>query len=159
MPKKNGQPTKAELRRKEMQEKLLNDDFVIENKRLLNWRLINKEFKVSDNVLINCKDCVKWTLLCQTQKINLDILKKFYKKITPYQIIVNLQEIDLELLRLMESRMEPFLWIRLSSSYELDFKIIDEFKDKLALEFLRLNHLCNEQRELVESWIILQKLG
>lgn len=158
MPKKNGQPTKAELRMIMMQEKLNNDDFVIENKLLLNWRLIATKFKVSDNVLIQCKECIQWPTLCKNQKLSLNILKLFYKKITPYWIINSKQELDLELLQMITPYFDNSIWRTLSFSYTLPFNIIQLYKDKLNLEMLKIEHLIEEERNIVESWVVMKKL-
>lgn len=159
MPKKNGKPTKAELRHNEIQTKLLVDEFIIDNKELLNWGLINKKFVVSDNVIINCHKYIKWPILCKYQKVSLNILKQFHKKIHPYHILTNKQIIDVELLEMIESSLDDSLWEALTLNYDLPFKVIDKYKDKLYLEQLSLDHLNYNEKAIVQSWIMLNKLS
>lgn len=159
MPKKNGQPTKAELRHNEIQTKLLVDEFIIDNKELLNWGLINKKFKVSDNVIINCHKYIKWPILCRYQKVSLNILKQFHKKIHPYTILTNKQPIDDELLEIIESSLDDRLWNLLTVNYKLPFELIDKYKDKLHLEYLNIDHLNYNEKAIVQSWIMLNKLS
>lgn len=160
MPKKNGQPTKRELREIELQKKINDVDYLLENAELLNWSKISSKFELSDEVLEKCARYISWSKLSSVRHdLDINLLIKNYKRIGVFNLLTYQKHITIELIDLMKPKMTDTEWSMLSRRFLLPMGFIERYYENLFLELLDISHLTNEEKEKFDALVALRKLS